>query len=138
MIHDAGRIFHLSNVLSAFRHHASKHCKAKPNPWPIPTMFFLIFFLLIYLAAQQSKRNLLRAVITWASEESMQIMEPKKIQCFYWHRGPPAASFQARDEKNELYEIRLELHIRMVQYVRQIIKDRGSAYDIKLVSKKRL
>lgn len=68
----------------------------------------------------------------------MQIIEPTKIEYFCWHRGPPEICFQARNEKEEIYEIRLALHIRMVQFVSQIIKNRGAAYDTKLVSKKRL
>ncbi|PXX41366.1 hypothetical protein DFR42_10717 [Undibacterium pigrum] len=101
-------------------------------------MFLLLFFLLIYLSIIQRKLSLKAAAIAWASEESMQIMDSTKMEYFCWQRGPPEVCFQARNENNELYEIRLELHIRMVQYVMQMIKNRGAAYDTKLVSKKRL
>ncbi|MFZ6875696.1 hypothetical protein ACO0LF_26820 [Undibacterium sp. Di27W] len=101
-------------------------------------MFLLIFFLIIYLSIIQRKLSLLSATIVWASEESMQIIEPTKIEYFLWQRGPPQVSFQARNEEKEIYEIRLELHIRMVQYVMQMIRNGGAAYDTKLVSKKRL
>ncbi|MFZ6743765.1 hypothetical protein ACO0LC_11100 [Undibacterium sp. JH2W] len=101
-------------------------------------MFLLIFFLLIYLSIVKYKLSLLAAAINWASEESMQIIEPKKIEYFCVHRGPPEICFQAKNSENHIYEIRLKLDMRMVQHLRQIIKDGGAAYDTKLVSKKRL